>query len=96
VTEESTKDANTDQDVVRKLDTLINEFYLHIKANVAKHAKLGDLLKMIELRQKLLPDNSDRKAFWQMMEQIRRSQLPKKSFSRNNSNKPAGKRRTKP
>ena len=65
-------------DLAAKLTKLINKYYKHILANVKDHAKLGDLLKMIELKLKLLPDNSDQKQFWKMMQEIRREKLPAK------------------
>jgi hypothetical protein len=58
------------------LDSFIELYYQHILQHIAKHAKLGDLLKMIELRQKLMPDNSDLKEFWDMVERVRRQHLP--------------------
>ncbi|MBD3402796.1 hypothetical protein GF420_07860 [candidate division GN15 bacterium] len=62
--------------MITKLDELITSLFTEINDNVRKHAKLGDLIRMIELRQKLLPDNSSQREFWKMMEQIRREQLP--------------------
>lgn len=64
------------RDIARKLDALIDAYFEHIQANVKKYAKPGDLLKMIELKHKLLPDNSDQKQFWKMMQQLRKEQLP--------------------
>lgn len=66
------------QATVEKLDKLIEKFYEHILANAESYAKVGDLLKMIELKNKLLPDNSNQKEFWKMMEQIRKQKLPGK------------------
>ncbi|MEE8576221.1 MAG: hypothetical protein V3T31_03110 [candidate division Zixibacteria bacterium] len=65
--------------LVTKLDQLIDQFYQQIKKDPAKHAKLGDMLKMIELRQKLLPDQSDQDSFWKMLDRIRRDELTGKS-----------------
>jgi hypothetical protein len=76
MTEPNTGDDHQIVDDVTKLAMLIDQFYAHIKENIGDFAKVGDLLKMIELKNKLLPDNSNQKEFWKMMEQIRRRKLP--------------------
>lgn len=64
--------------IAEQLDELILAYFTAINEAVAKHAKLGDLIKMIELKQKLLPDNSEQKQFWKMMQDIRKEKLPGK------------------
>jgi polyphosphate kinase 2 (PPK2 family) len=58
---------------LRVLDDLINTCCAHLKQTMAQEAKLGDLLKMIELRRKLAPNDTANKEFWQMLERIRGS-----------------------
>lgn len=57
------------------LDELISRYYEQLCEDAKKNAKLGDLLKMIELRQKLTPTDSGKAAFWKMMENIRKKNL---------------------
>lgn len=76
MTEATSGSPDSGEDTVSKLTTLINGFFTHINANMEQFAKVGDLLKMMELRNKLLPDNSNQKEFWKMMEQIRKTKLP--------------------
>ena len=57
------------------LDDLIKECYRELFKNIKENAKLGDFLKMIELRRKLAPAESDQKKFWNMLDKIRRDTL---------------------
>lgn len=76
MTESASDSQDSGEDAISKLTTLIDQFYKHIYDHVDTFAKVGDLLKMMELRNKLLPDNSNQKEFWKMMEQIRKTKLP--------------------
>ena len=60
---------------VGMLDELIGRYYKQLCEDANKNAKLGDLLKMIELRQRLTPTDSGKAAFWKMMENIRKKSL---------------------
>ncbi|MCB2231192.1 hypothetical protein KQH82_10795 [bacterium] len=64
------------QSLIDDLDSLITGMIDQIRNDAAKHAKIGDLIRMIELRYKLLPDHSSQKEFWKMMEKIRKEKLP--------------------
>lgn len=57
------------------LDNLIGQCYRKLLKSAKKNPKLGDLIKMIELRRKLAPGDADQKRFWQMLEKIRREEL---------------------
>jgi len=41
------------------------------------NAKLGDFIKMIEMRRKLAPSDTEQKKFWNMLEKIRQETLSK-------------------
>jgi hypothetical protein len=60
------------------LDDLIGDAYNSLTAEMKENPKLGDLLRMIELRRKLLPNEDDQKQFWAMLEQIRQKNLTKR------------------
>ncbi|MEW6050829.1 MAG: hypothetical protein AB1644_07190 [Candidatus Zixiibacteriota bacterium] len=57
------------------LDGLIEKCYMEIAKTLKEKPKLGDLLKMIEMRKKLAPQNSAQREFWNMMDRIRREAL---------------------
>ncbi len=72
------------------LDDLIKNYYEKLTVNGDEKIKLGDLLKMIELRRKLSPENSEQKKFWKMLNKIRKENLEKnsnKTFKQNSQNK---------
>ncbi len=81
------------------LDKLIKKYYTQLSNDAVKNAKLGDFLKMIELRQKLTPTESGKAAFWKMMENIRKENLPgrdhKDTASGRKKPEKAGKKRRK-
>ena len=54
------------------LDDLIKRCYRELLKSMKENPKLGDFIKMIELRRKLAPDDSEQKRFWKMLEKIRR------------------------
>ena len=56
---------------LRLLDDLIQEYYEAIKYKAKDDAKLGDLLKMLELRRKLTPESTEKKELWDLLERIR-------------------------
>jgi hypothetical protein len=62
-------------DDLAMLDDLIRRYYRELLKSVKEHAKLGDFIKMIELRRKLAPGDADQKEFWRMLEQIRQETL---------------------
>ncbi len=67
----------TKSDEMVILDELIRRSFKKLVVNVEENPKLGDLLKMIELRRKLLPNAEDQKQLWTMLEKIRQEYLSK-------------------
>ncbi|MCK4632642.1 MAG: hypothetical protein KAT79_05190 [candidate division Zixibacteria bacterium] len=59
------------------LDDLIGKCYSELVKSITKTAKLGDFIKMIELRRKLAPAESDQKKFWNMLARIHRETASK-------------------
>jgi len=87
------KKATTEEklpDDIGMLDNLITELYKELLATIGAKGKLGDLLKMIELRRKLAPQESAQKAFWEMMARIREEAMPKMKRDAANAPAPAG------
>jgi len=56
------------------LDYLIGEFTEMIMTNKVK-PKVGDVLKMIELRKKLSADSKTQEKFWELIDQLRQEEL---------------------
>ena len=79
------------------LDDLIVREYRKILNQADTSAKLGEFLKMIELRHKMTPVGADQKEFWTQMNQIREQVLqsetlgPRKKPSRAKSTRKRGK-----
>ncbi len=67
------------------LDDLIKRCYGELLKSIEENAKLGDFLKMVELRRKLTPDDSEQKKLWKMLEKIRREALSGKRTGKPNS-----------
>lgn len=65
------------------LDRLIRDSYESLLKEMKDKPKIGDLLRMIELRRKLLPREEDQKQFWAMLDKIRLSVPPSDDKSRN-------------
>jgi hypothetical protein len=57
------------------LDDLIEQYYLELVTNVKEIAKMGDFLKMLELRRKLSPENQEKKQLWDLLRKIRREAM---------------------
>jgi hypothetical protein len=74
------------------LDDLIRRCYQELLKSIEEHPKLGDFLKMVELRRKLAPGDSDQKQFWKMLEKIRRETLGRDEVKRPTQNKRASKK----
>jgi len=49
---------------------------------IEEDGKVGDLIKMIELKRKLAPADSDQRKFWRMIDDIRREKLSDKETPR--------------
>ena len=74
------------------LDDLIRRCYQELLKSIEEHPKLGDFLKMVELRRKLAPGDSDQKQFWKMLEKIRRETLGQDKVKRATPKKRASKK----
>ncbi len=59
------------------LDDLIKGCYEELLKSFKENAKLGDFIKMIEMRRKLAPTDTEQKKFWNMLEKIRQEALSK-------------------
>jgi hypothetical protein len=86
------RSSNKFPDNLAMLDDLIRRCYRELLKSIEKHAKLGDFLKMVELRRKLAPGDSDQKQFWKMLEKIRRETLEQDEVKRPTPKKRASKR----
>ncbi len=62
-------------EALRLLDDLIRRYYRELLKNLSENVKLGDFIKMIELRRKLAPADAAQKEFWKMLEKIRQEAL---------------------
>lgn len=63
------------EDILDLLDDLIRRAYRGLKERIEEDAKIGDFIKMFELRKKLTPGDADQKKFWSMLEKVRREAL---------------------
>lgn len=79
-------------DDLSMLDDLIRRYYRELLKSVKEHVKLGDFIKMIELRRKLAPGDADQKEFWRMLEQIRQEALQQDDVKRSKRRKKAPKK----
>jgi len=70
-------------DNLRLLDDLIRRCYDGLKGEIDEKPKVGDFLKMIELRRKLTPEDSTQKELWKLLEKARRDVLAKKDSTDN-------------
>lgn len=75
------------------LDDLIKRYYERLLSDIEIKLKPGDLIKMIELRNKLAPKGEDQQKFWAMLSKIRRAALKSETSDsnakeRSSSNKP--------
>lgn len=64
---------------LQMLDELIKRCYRELLKSIEENAKLGDFIKMVELRRKIAPSDTDQKKFWCMLEEIRKETLMSKS-----------------
>jgi len=86
------RDLSKFPDDLSMLDDLIRRYYRELLNSIKEHAKLGDFIKMIELRRKLAPGDADQKEFWRMLEQIRQEALAKDDVKRSKPRKRVSKR----
>lgn len=75
------------------LDDLIKRYYERLLNDIEIKLKPGDLIKMIELRNKLAPKGEDQQKFWAMLSKIRRAALKSETSNsntkeRSSTNKP--------
>jgi hypothetical protein len=60
---------------LRMLDELIRRSYRELLATIGENVKVGDFIKMLETRHKLMPTGADQREFWSMLERIRQETL---------------------
>ena len=70
-----------------KLDDLIQACYEKLKNGLKTRATLGDFLKMVEMRMKLAPSESEQAEFWKMLDKVRLETLEKKEPAASSSSK---------
>ena len=63
------------KDGLKLLDELIGKYYRTLIDRADDDAKLGDFLKMLELRRRLTPENLEKKELWDLLQKIRRESL---------------------
>jgi hypothetical protein len=67
----------SDPEYLQLLDDLILGSYRGLKKQLEESPpKLGEFLKMIEMRLKAVPTGAHHRRFWEMLEEIRRNTLP--------------------
>ena len=76
------KAGQTFPDNLEMLDDLIRRYYRELLKSIEENVKLGDFIKMIELRRKLAPGDSEQKRFWNMLERIRKEALQESAAKR--------------
>ncbi len=74
------------------LDDLIRKCCAELCKSTKMNAKLGDFIKMVELRRELAPAKSEQQKFWEMLEGVRKATLQKKTQEPKPA--PANKRKT--
>lgn len=60
------------------LDSLIQECYGELLKGMKENAKLGDFIRMIQLRRELAPAKADDARLWEILEGVRQRNLPTK------------------
>lgn len=71
------KTIETPSDEIMFLEDLISEHYKKLLQRIkdGENIKLGDWLKMIELKRKLTPADAEQKKFWEKLDKIRKEEL---------------------
>ncbi len=80
------KRAKPAPDHIAVLDDLSGLTYQRYLNCEEENVKLGELLKMLELRHKIAPQNDEQREFWSSMEKIRKQILS--SRGKNGGEKP--------
>ena len=85
------------REYLRLLDDLILRYYRRLLDPEDEQTKVGDFLKMIELRHNVTPQGADQGRFWKELEKIRQSALAaeKQSASARPSGAPPVRRKEK-
>lgn len=73
--------ANEPQTDLHLLDDLLREVYQRLTDGKMESPKIGDFIKMIELRRKLTPQDATQKELWAALEKVRRDVLASRSPS---------------
>jgi len=80
---------------LKLFDELIERYYREIIKHAEENAKLGDLIKMVELRHKLTPGGADQKRFWKLVDEIRQGIPEKKPAKKTTRTKTTTSRKSK-
>ncbi len=64
-----------ERDTLVMLDDLIRRYYGGLLQTIDENPKIGDFIKMVELRRKLTPAGADQARFWKALEAIRLRRL---------------------
>ncbi len=73
---------------LQMLDKLINKYYETLENDNQTDIKIGDFLKMIEVRRKLAPVDADQREFWNMLEKVRKEAMNDKKKRTTRKKKP--------
>lgn len=76
------------------LDDLVSKCYKQLLKKMVKDAKLGDFLKMVEMRAKMAPSESEQAKFWKMLDKVRADTLAEIEAAKRAA--PRSKKRTTP
>lgn len=83
-------------DLAAILDRLIRRYADILETQADDNFKIGDFLKMVEVRNKLQPDNTTQAAFWSHLDEIRHGQSTESATTRKPkpAKKPTGRKST--
>ena len=76
-------------------DEMIERYIRELVEHSEENAKIGDLIKMIELRHKLTPGGADQKRFWKLVDEIRQGAVVKKTVPKRARTKTTNSRKSK-
>ena len=82
---ESEQPQSKASEYIQKLEAIID--YHFEQLTELEQVKIGDLLKMLEIHKKLAPTSGEQKKFWEMVDQLRKKELPLKTPVKKKSGK---------
>lgn len=72
-------ETESSRDLARVLDRLIDRYAAVLESQPDESVKLGEFLKLVEVRNKLQPDDTTQAKFWSYLEKVRSNELASKS-----------------